>query len=67
MNTGQSLPEFAVAFASPTEDQLNAMQLLEAFFQGESSCFLLKGYAGTGKTWLWHPGGCWKAAAPTIC
>ncbi|HOF56638.1 MAG TPA: AAA family ATPase [Prolixibacteraceae bacterium] len=52
MNTGQSLPEFAVAFASPTEDQLNAMQLLEAFFQGESSCFLLKGYAGTGKTWL---------------
>ena len=38
----------------PTEDQLKAISLLSAFISGDNGhrIFLLKGYAGTGKTTL---------------
>lgn len=35
-----------------TSSQSEAVALLESFFQSEVACFLLKGYAGTGKTFL---------------
>lgn len=47
-----SLPAYALSSTSPTDDQLAALQMLDAFFEKNQSCFLLKGYAGTGKTWL---------------
>lgn len=47
-----SLPAYALSSTSPTDDQLAALQMLDAFFEENQSCFLLKGYAGTGKTWL---------------
>jgi hypothetical protein len=47
-----SLKLFALETSIPTDDQLNALSMLDAFFEGDQSCFILKGYAGTGKTWL---------------
>ncbi len=35
-----------------THDQINALELLDKFFQSDCNCFILKGYAGTGKTFL---------------
>ena len=35
-----------------TADQRKAIEALEAFLQSNTSCFILKGYAGTGKTFL---------------
>ena len=35
-----------------TVSQQEALQLLETFFNSDHLCFLLKGYAGTGKTFL---------------
>lgn len=35
-----------------TTGQIKAIQLLQSFFSGDRNCFLLKGYAGTGKTFL---------------
>lgn len=35
-----------------TADQRNALEKLESFFENDSNVFLLKGYAGTGKTTL---------------
>lgn len=37
---------------SLTDDQKKAVGLVENFIDKESDCFLLKGYAGTGKTFL---------------
>lgn len=40
-------------FTTPlTADQLNVAHALEAFLAGEAHCFVLSGYAGTGKTHL---------------
>lgn len=36
----------------PTNDQLNAIQKLDEFLFNDTSIFILKGYAGTGKTTL---------------
>ncbi|MBZ5857557.1 ATP-dependent DNA helicase [Flavihumibacter profundi] len=50
------MPESLVAFVNskynPTSDQLEALRQLESFFAGSEKCFLLKGYAGTGKTFI---------------
>lgn len=35
-----------------TDDQIGTVSSLESFLQSEINCFLLKGYAGTGKTFL---------------
>ena len=48
----QDLIEFSQKNFSPTEDQLKALSELNLFFQSDKKCFLLKGYAGTGKTFL---------------
>lgn len=37
---------------SLSDDQHNALNRIEAFLTSSTSCFLLKGYAGTGKTFL---------------
>ena len=37
-----------------TSDQRTALESIEAFIDGEGSLFMLKGYAGTGKTTLLH-------------
>jgi hypothetical protein len=37
---------------TPTTDQLNAIQKLDEFLLNDTSIFILKGYAGTGKTTL---------------
>ena len=47
-----SLPVFAASIADPTDDQQAALKMLDDFMEAGQSCFLLKGYAGTGKTWL---------------
>src|SRR4051794_26375565 len=48
--TGEMLQSLAVA---PTSDQHNAIRQLAVFLSGEENgVFLLKGYAGTGKTTL---------------
>jgi hypothetical protein len=46
------LLSFVESYAHPTDDQDKAVQALETFFQSDDRCFLLKGYAGTGKTFL---------------
>lgn len=35
-----------------TSDQNSALEKIESFLSSETNCFLLKGYAGTGKTFL---------------
>lgn len=45
-----NLPEFAKEKISPTPDQEKALIAIDAFLNSNEKCFLLKGYAGTGKT-----------------
>lgn len=45
-----TLLEFAKQRIQPTEDQEKAFLALQEFFDSDCPCFLLKGYAGTGKT-----------------
>ncbi len=45
-----NLLEFARERIIPTTDQERALQTLDDFFHSDCKCFLLKGYAGTGKT-----------------
>lgn len=45
-----TLQEFATERITPTADQLKAFQVIDTFFRSDKRCFLLKGYAGTGKT-----------------
>lgn len=35
-----------------TDDQKSAVEKIESFLSSDTNCFLLKGYAGTGKTFL---------------
>jgi len=35
-----------------TDDQESAVQKIKEFLDSSTNCFLLKGYAGTGKTFL---------------
>lgn len=42
--------EFAKEKFSPTSDQEEALLAIDGFLSSEDRCFLLKGYAGTGKT-----------------
>ncbi|MDZ4709986.1 MAG: AAA family ATPase [Saprospiraceae bacterium] len=44
------LPEFAKQKIKPTSDQETDFQALHDFLESDKKCFLLKGYAGTGKT-----------------
>jgi tRNA A37 threonylcarbamoyladenosine biosynthesis protein TsaE len=48
----QDLVEYALNKFKPTGDQLKALSSLNRFFSSDKRCFLLKGYAGTGKTFL---------------
>lgn len=48
----QTLFSSVESYAHPTNDQAKAVNALESFFQSDDRCFLLKGYAGTGKTFL---------------
>jgi len=41
-----------VTHINPTEDQLQALKEIETFLKGDTQVFILKGYAGTGKTSL---------------
>lgn len=45
-----SLTHYIESKFRPTNDQCNAFKALDRFFKSDSSAFLLKGYAGTGKT-----------------
>lgn len=45
-----SFLDFAVKKITPTPDQQKAILALDEFFKSDKRCFLLKGYAGTGKT-----------------
>ncbi len=45
-----TLLEFAHKKIKPTADQEKAFQALDTFLDSDCRCFLLKGYAGTGKT-----------------
>lgn len=45
-----TLLEFSKNRISPTSDQQKAFQALDEFLDSPERCFLLKGYAGTGKT-----------------
>ncbi|MBU3928560.1 MAG: AAA family ATPase, partial [Bacteroidetes bacterium] len=47
-----SLSEYSKSKFNPNNDQMKALLALEEFFESDISCFLLKGYAGTGKTHL---------------
>lgn len=47
-----SLLEYSKSKFSPNNDQISALSALDEFFESNMSCFLLKGYAGTGKTHL---------------
>ena len=48
----QDILEFVNNNFTPTEDQNNALIEFSKFFKSDKSCFILKGYAGTGKTFL---------------
>lgn len=48
----KNLVDFARQLLTPTDDQHEALVLLDAFLNSTDRCFLLKGYAGTGKTFL---------------
>lgn len=48
----QDLVKYALSKFKPTGDQLKALSSLNNFFLSNKRCFLLKGYAGTGKTFL---------------
>lgn len=37
---------------SLSDDQNNALSMIESFLASQTNCFLLKGYSGTGKTFL---------------
>jgi hypothetical protein len=54
LNTLEKLTLFNFALKSfdPTNDQRVALGKLDTFFASDKKCFLLKGYAGTGKTFL---------------
>lgn len=45
-----TLVEFSKNRISPTSDQEKAFQALDKFLESPDRCFLLKGFAGTGKT-----------------
>lgn len=45
-----SLLDFAKQRIKPTADQKNAFLAIDEFLKSREKCFLLKGYAGTGKT-----------------
>lgn len=47
-----TLVEFSKQRFNPTDDQLLAFSMLDKFLHSNEKCFLLKGYAGTGKTTL---------------
>lgn len=47
-----SLIRFSKEFFEPTPDQEKAIAALDDFFSGPEKVFILKGYAGTGKTTL---------------
>lgn len=46
------LLDYALRTFKPTSDQKAALDKLGSFFNSNQKCFLLKGYAGTGKTFL---------------
>ena len=48
----QTLMEFAIARITPTSDQKSALETINGFLASPDRCFMLKGYAGTGKTFL---------------
>lgn len=48
----KSFLEFFSREYSPSTDQLGAAHALDQFLDSDTRCFLLKGYAGTGKTFL---------------
>lgn len=48
----QGLVEYALKTFEPTIDQQEALIKLNSFLYSKKKCFLLKGYAGTGKTFL---------------
>lgn len=48
----QPLIDFAHQHISPTPAQQDALLALDLFLNSPQRCFLLKGYAGTGKTFL---------------
>jgi hypothetical protein len=48
----QPLIDFAHQHISPTPTQQDALLALGSFLNSPQRCFLLKGYAGTGKTFL---------------
>jgi hypothetical protein len=48
----QKLSEFVEKQYQPGRQQMEALKAIEAFLAGEKKVFLLKGYAGTGKTTL---------------
>jgi adenylylsulfate kinase-like enzyme len=45
-----SLLSYVKSKINPSEDQANLLEALEDFINSESKIFLMKGYAGTGKT-----------------
>lgn len=47
-----SLVTYALEKIKPTKDQLKLLAELDHFFSSDCRCFLLKGYAGTGKTFI---------------
>lgn len=51
-DTIKDILEFANRYYDLTEDQEEALMNLSTFLQSDNKCFLLKGYAGTGKTFL---------------
>lgn len=48
----KDLLQFALQKYRPTNDQQQALTALNHFFDSDKRCFMLKGYAGTGKTFL---------------
>lgn len=48
----ESLSEFFKKYTTLTADQEKAVEKIGAFLESDNRCFLLKGYAGTGKTFL---------------
>jgi hypothetical protein len=51
-STSLSISEFLLTRYHFTADQKNAIARLDGFMHADIPCFLLKGYAGTGKTFL---------------
>lgn len=47
-----SFENFAKGRFKPTDDQKILIQKLDNFFEDDCKCFIIKGYAGTGKTYF---------------